>query len=204
MRLQMLFLTTMMSASLISGCATVNMSEMATPKTVKSEAEPEKNIVLRAASKLYTMITNKGISAKDTGQRVQSAASILLNGLEERDVTVSDINYVEQGLPLSVIEADIAYTAQHVSQTTKAAEVFLEVSDTDRNMREELKSLETALLAAREASTVFSTAVNADNESYIRLQRELTALTRVTDRFGERVRLNAAAEMAARRAEENS
>jgi len=124
MRLRMLFLTTMLSASLVTGCATVNLSEMATPAAAKAETVPEKNIVLRAASKLYNMLTNKGFGAKDSGQRVQSAASVLLNGLEERDLTVADIDYAEQDLAITVVESDIRYATQHISQTNKAAEVF--------------------------------------------------------------------------------
>lgn len=204
MRLRMMFLTSMLSASLLTGCATVNLSEMATPAAVKTESVPEKNIVLRAASKLYNMLTNKGFGAKESGKRVQSAASILLNGLEERELTVTDVDYAEQDLAITVVEADIRYTAQHINQTNKAAEVFLEIADSDRNMREELESLETALLASREASDVFSTIVTSDNVSLIQLENELAALTRVTDRFGERVRLHAATEMAARRSKEGS
>lgn len=207
MRLGMIFLTSVLSASLVTGCATVNLSEMRTPaaaKAAKTEFAPEKNIVLRAASKLYNMITDKGFTAKASGERVQSAASILLNGLEERELTSANVSYAERGLAVTVVEADIRYTTQHISQTNKAAEVFLEIAESDRSMREELESLETALLASREASDVFSSIVASDNTNLISLKNELAALTRITDQFGERVRLHAATEMVSRRVEEGS
>lgn len=204
MRFGTIGLTCLLTASLLSGCATVNMSEIAVPQTAKAEAPAEKNIVLRAATKLYNALTNRGFVAKDSGERVQSAANILLEGLKERDVTVDSVDYAAQNYPKATVEADIRYAARQVSQTTKAAEVYLEIADTDQNMREELQSLEKALLAARDASTVFSQSIDAENSELLYLDSELDGLTRITDRFGERVRLQAAAELAARRADEKS
>ena len=82
MRFGTIGLTCLLTASLLSGCATVNMSEIAVPQTAKAEAPAEKNIVLRAATKLYNALTNRGFVAKDSGERVQSAANILLEGLK--------------------------------------------------------------------------------------------------------------------------
>ena len=93
MRFGTIGLTCLLTASLLSGCATVNMSEIAVPQTAKSEAPAEQNIVLRAATKLYNALTNRGFVAKDSGERVQSAANILLEGLKERDVTVDSVDY---------------------------------------------------------------------------------------------------------------
>lgn len=204
MRHHVMCLTTILAASVASGCATVDMTDMAIPAASKTESVSEKNIVQRAAAKLYNAFTNRGFVAKSSGKRVQSAASILLNGLEDRDLTETDTDYAGQGLPASVVEADIRYASRQVRQTTKAAEVFLEMADTDRNMRNELESLEQALLASREASDAFTKSLGGNNASVLELKTEIAALTRVTDRFGDRVRLSAAAEMAARRAGEKS
>ncbi len=204
MRLHGMCLTSVIAASLATGCATVDMTDMATPMASKAEAPAEKNIVQRAAAKLYAAFTNRGFVAKSSGKRVQSAASVLLNGLEDRDLTDTEVVYANQDLPESVVEADIRFASKHVRQTTKAAEVFLEMADIDRNMREELESLEQALLAAREASDAFSKSTEREGSDFQVLETEIAALTRVTDRFGERVRLSAAKDMAARRAEERS
>jgi len=178
MRFGTITLTCLLSASLLGGCATVNMSEIAVPQSAKAEVPAEKNIVLRAATKLYNALTNRGFVANDSGERVQSAANILLNGLKARDVTVDSVDYAAQNHPKATVEADIRYAARQVSQTTKAAEVYLEIAETDRNMREELQSLEKALLAARDASNVFSQSIDAENRELVKLETELDALSR--------------------------
>lgn len=204
MRLRELCLTSVLAASTMTGCATVDMTDMATPMAAKTETVSEKNIVQRAAAKLYNAFTNRGFVAKSSGKRVQSAASILVNGLEERELTEADTDYAARALPTSVVEADIRFASAQVRQTTKAAEVFLEMADSDRNMKKELISLEKALMASREASAAFAKSLASDNSGVMGLNTEITSLKRVTDRFGERVRLSAAKDMAARRADEQS
>jgi len=94
MRLRILSLT--IAAALATGCTTVNVAEIATPAAAaKVEVPAEKNIVLRAASKLYAAFRSKGFVAKTSREKLQSAASILLNGLEERALT-SDTDYAAQ------------------------------------------------------------------------------------------------------------
>jgi hypothetical protein len=183
-----------------TGCATVDMTEMAMPVSAKAEAPAEKNIVLRAASKLYSAFRSKGFVAKTSRKKMQSAASILLNGLEERELT-NDAAYADQGLGRSIVIADIAYATQHVVRTANAAEVYYELSENDRKLRKELGSLEEALLSSREAAASFKAVVGADSAELRTLNAEVDRLKRVTDNFGQRVRNQAAAEMAARRAE---
>lgn len=204
MRLGVLCLTSVLAASLATGCATVDMTNIAVPAASKTETVSEKNIVERAASRLYNAFANRGFVPKTSRKRMQSAASILLNGLEARDLTVADVEYAEQGLPRSVVEADIAYASNHINRATKAAEVYFEMADDDRDVRKELESLEEALLASREASDAFRKALGQDDPSVLVFETDVAALTRVTDRFGERVRLAAAAEMAKRRQGGNS
>lgn len=190
------------AAMLATGCATVDMTEMAIPVAAKSESTAEKNIVLRAASKLYAAFQSKGFVGKTSKKKMQSAASILLNGLEERELTASN-DYAAQGHTYSVVLEDINYATQHVSRTANAAEVYFELSEGRRKLRKELGSLEEALLASRKASASFETVVGADNSELRALNLEVDRLKRVTDNFGQRVRDMAAAEMAARRAKES-
>jgi len=190
------------AAMLATGCATVDMTEMAIPVAAKSESTAEKNIVLRAASKLYAAFQSKGFVGKTSKKKMQSAASILLNGLEERELTASN-DYAAQGHTYSVVLEDISYATQHVSRTANAAEVYFELSEGRQKLRKELGSLEEALLASRKASASFETVVGADNSQLRALNLEVDRLKRVTDNFGQRVRDMAAAEMAARRAKES-
>jgi len=194
----MLALTT--AAILATGCATVDMTEMAIPSAAKAEAPAERNIVLRAASKLYAAFRSKGFVAKTSRKKMQSAASVLLNGLEERDLT-SDANYASRNLPRAVVIEDISYATQYVRQTADAAEIYFDMSEGKKKLREELTELEQALLSSREAAASFEEVVGSENAALRTLNVQIERLKTVTDNFGKRVRDQAAAEMAARRRE---
>lgn len=198
MRFRVLCLTA--AAMLATGCATVDMTEMAVPVAAKAEAPSEKNIVVRAANKLYAAFRSKGFVAKTSRKKMQSAASILLNGLEERELT-SDVDYAAQNLPRSVVIADIVYATEQVQRTANAAEVYFDISEKDWKLRKELGSLESALLSSREASVSFEKVVGAENSELQNLNEQVDRLKKVTDDFGQRVRDHAAADMAARRKE---
>ncbi len=199
MRFRFAILT--MTAFIVSGCATVNMTEMANPISAKAEAPAEKNIVVRAANKLYAAFRSKGFVPKTSRRKMQSAASILLNGLQERDLASQDVDYATQQLPRAVVIADVTYATEHVRRATNAAEVYFEMSDGERKLRKELDSLEAALLSSREASSAFEKVIGADATELRELNVEISRLKAVTDKFGQRVRTDAAAEMSARRKE---
>jgi hypothetical protein len=188
------------AAIFATGCATVDMTEMAVPVAAKAEAPAEKNIVLRAASKLYAAFRTKGFVAKTSRKKMQSAASILLNGLEERELT-TEVNYAARELPRAIVIEDIAYATQHIRRTTNAAEIYFEMSEGKNKLRDELGSLEQALVSSREAATTFEKLVGTDSLELRVLNTEVDRLKSVTDKFGKRVRERAAAEMAARRKE---
>ncbi|MEP3653529.1 MAG: hypothetical protein ABJO36_01420 [Litorimonas sp.] len=185
---------------LATGCATVDMTEISIPVAAKSEAPAERNIVLRAASKLYSVFRSKGFVAKTSRKKMQSAASLLLNGLEDRELT-TEVNYVDQNLPRAVVIEDIAFATEQVRLTTNAAEIYFNMSEGERKLREELGELEQALLASHEASKAFKEVVGVDSLELRGLNTEIGRLKTVTDNFGKRVREQAAAEMAARRKE---
>ena len=195
---RMLVLT--VAATVATGCATVDITEIASPVSAKADVPAEKNIVLRAADKLYAAFRTKGFVAKTSRKKMQSAASVLLNGLEDRDLT-SDVQYEARNLPRSVVIQDIAYAAQQVTRTANAAEIYFDLSEGKRKLREELVELEQALLSSREAANAFETVVGPDSTELRSLNFEVDRLRVITDSFGKRVRDRAAADLAARRNE---
>ena len=198
MRFRILCLTA--AAMLATGCTTVNVAEIATPAAAKAQVVPEKDIVLRAASKLYAAFQSKGFVAETSREKMQSAASVLLNGLEERALT-SETDYAAQDYSYSVVMDDITFATQHVRQTANAAEIYFELSEGRKKLREELVSLESALLSSREASLSFGEVVGTESSQFQILKSEVDRLKRVTDKFGQRVRQRTAADAAARRGE---
>ena len=185
------------AAFLATGCATVDFTDVATPVSAKAEAPAEKNIVLRAASKLYAAFKSKGFVANTSRKKLQSAASILLNGLEERELT-AEASYESQNLPRDVVVQDIAFATEQVRRTANAAEVYFELSEGKRNLREELDGLVQALLSSREASASFEKVIGSDNAELRIINFEVDRLKVVTDKFGKRVREQTAADLAAR------
>jgi len=187
-------------ASIASGCATIDMTEMASPVAAKTETPAEKNIVLRTASKLCEDFSSKGFITKTSRKNIQSAASILLNGLEEQNLT-HEIEYERQGFPRAVVIEDIAYATQHIRRTANAAEIYFDMSENETKLRDELGSLEQALLSSREAAGMFENVVGSQTSELRILNSEVERLKSVTDNFGTRVRELAVSEMAARRRE---
>jgi len=183
-----------------TGCATVDMTEMAIPSAAKAEAPAERNIVLRAAGTLYAAFRSRGFVAKTSRKKMQSAASILLNGLEDRELT-SEVEYAARDLPRAVVIEDIAYASKYIRRTTGAAEVYFDMSEGNEKLREELGGLEQALLSSREAAASFEQVIGSDSLELRNLNFEIDRLKSVTDNFGKRVREQAASEMAARRNE---
>ena len=93
---------------------------------------------------------------------------------------------------------DIAFATEQVRRTVNAAEVYFELSEGKRNLREELDGLEQALLSSREASASFEKVIGSDNAELRIMNFEVDRLKVVTDKFGKRVREQTAADLAAR------
>jgi len=182
-----LFIATAAAISL-SACATVDLTDTTAMSSSAKSAAVERNIVQRAAAKLYAVFATKGWSTKSSKKRVQSAASILLKGLEPTSAK-SGSDYADQNKSVTVVLADMREPAQHVAQTTKAAEVYLSMAPAKVSLTEELSSLESALLMSRQAETVFAAALNNGNEVDLTAFRHaVDALRDVTNAFGDRVR----------------
>ncbi len=199
MRLRIAMITTV--GLLVSGCATVDMTEMSQSVSARAVAPAEANVVQRSADKLYVAFQQKGFVVKASQKNEQSAASILLNGFEVHELSPLDASYADTKPYHSVVLADITYAAQHIQRTSNAAEVYFEMSDVQNSLRDELESLEMALLSSREAASEFEKVLGRDKTEIRALNTKIARLTAVTDKFGYRVRQAAAAELAARRRE---
>lgn len=172
----------------LTACATVDLTDTSSMSSTAQSALIERNIVQRAASKLYAVFATKGWSTKSSKKRVQSAASVLLKGLEPTNAA-SGFKYADQNKSAAIVLADMREATQHVSQTTKAAEVYLSMAPAKVSLTEELSSLERALLMVRQAETVFAAALGNSNEADITAFRQsVDTLRDVTNAFGDRVR----------------
>lgn len=177
-----------------SGCATVDLANVGgTSTVVESSAQPNKdNVVKRAANKLYSAFATNGWVANKNRKRVQSAASILLRGLDTNSADSPLSAYNAASVSQAQIHKDIDRAKSFVTQTTKAAEVYLAMAPDDTNLREELASLQQALIASREAELVFTSALPAagPNKETILMDytRAVDQLRDITDAFGDRVR----------------
>jgi len=125
---------------------------------------------------------------------MQTAARVLLNGLEDKDAaTTQSAGYAVMATDSSIVLSDIRLASSHVEQTTKAAEVYLAMAPSEKSLRKELVSLEKALIASREASQVFEdallqTAGTAETLDYKAYVSSVGELRDVTNAFGDRVR----------------
>ena len=179
----------------VSGCATVdlvNVGNSSASSIAASESSNKVNVVKRAASKLYSAFTSEGWAANKSRERVQSAASVLLRGLDTDSSESPLSHYADKTLSVSQIHTDIQTAQGYVAQTTKAAEVYLDVASDDTNLREELASLQKALIVSREAELEFKTALTsrlgAEDKVLISYSQSVDTLRDITDDFGDRVR----------------
>lgn len=177
----------------MSGCATVDLVNTGSQTASVSSTETAKvNVVKRAAGKLYSAFTAEGWVENKSKKRVQSTASVLLRGLDTSSSEGPFSDYASSSLTVKKIRADILAAQDYVSQTTKAAEVYLAMASDDTNLREELSSLQQALIVAREAELVFKAALDKTSSSNDYVWKDYSTsvdeLRDVTDAFGDRVR----------------
>jgi len=173
----------------MSACTTVDMTAMGAATPVASQSS-EPNVVEKATSRLFALFSSKGWSTHDSRKRMQSAASILLNGLDEKSLSDSPSSYTQTTVRTDVLSADIREAEYHIDQTIKAAEIFLSMAGPDQDIRQELLELEQALLASRQAESVFAETSGkiGSTEDMTRLNGTVDRLRDVTDEFGRRVR----------------
>ena len=179
----------------VSGCATVDFADVGSSSTsavTASDSNKKINVVKRAASKLYSAFTTKGWAANKSRKRVQSAASVLLRGLDTDSSESPLSDYAAKTLTVPQIHADIQTAQNFVTQTTKAAEVYLAMASDDTNLREELASLQKALIVSREAELEFKSALTSnlatEDSVWVSYSESVDRLRDITDDFGDRVR----------------
>lgn len=169
-----------------SACTTVDMSAMGSGASLgTSTADSGPNVIEKATAQLFAAFSSKGWSTHSSRKRMQSAASILLNGLEDKSLSAQPSRYMAPDA--MTLDNDIRMAAGHIDQTVKAAEIFLATAAADEDVRDELVDLEQALLASRQAQKVFAE-VDGEASQLIDLSLTVERLRDVTDEFGRRVR----------------
>ena len=171
-------------------CTTVDMTAMGGGSALGVTQTSEPNVVEKATSKLFALFSSKGWSTHDSRKKVQSAASVLLNGLDAKTLSDNPSPYLSTLTSADALRADMRDAVQHVDQTVRAAEVFLTMAGPDEDIREELSDLEQALLASRQAEKIFTEASSTFGaaDEVARLGETVDRLRDVTDEFGRRVR----------------
>ena len=177
----------------MTACATVDLDKMASANKASTANSFDVNVVQRATTKLFSAFTNKGLVAKSSQRKMQSAARILLKGLEENEVISDKETYLATVSDSMIVKADMKTVTYHVEQTTKAAEVYLAMVPIQKSVKKELESLEEALIASRAAETIFEEALlltdsNSGASEFVIYKKTVDELKSVTDAFGDRVR----------------
>lgn len=193
---QITFRVVTISACLLSSaCATVDMSDMTSARSLDASNATDVNVVERAAAKLYSVFTNRGFVAKDSRNKMRSAALTLLKGLENKPLN-EDVNYAQSISSLDALEADIELARRYVDQTRRAAEIYLAMAPGETSLRKELASLEKSLIASKEAQDTFAEALLLKNQpknnaEFLQFSASVDFLRQATDAFGDRVRSDA-------------
>jgi len=176
----------------LCACATVDVTRVTKAKNIETAESINFNVVQKAASKLYSVFTNRGFVAKDSRRNMRSAARILLKGLEDKPLNTR-VRYSETLKSATELQSDILLATQQVDLTRKAAEVFLAMAPGEVSLKKELGSLQKALVASNEAKKSFSDALEVfettSNEAlFSSYEVSVSELREVTDQFGYRVR----------------
>ncbi|MBL4766205.1 MAG: hypothetical protein JKY94_00525 [Rhodobacteraceae bacterium] len=141
---------------------------------------------------MVALFESKGWCKTSPKEKAQTAASVLLNGMDMDTQEPSPILSVS----VTQLSEDLNLANAHVKQTTKAAEVFLATADEMTELGQELSLLETALLSAHqaehgfEATMILSTKGLSERHQseFETLQSSIKKLKTVTDAYGDRIR----------------
>jgi hypothetical protein len=180
------------AALVTSGCATVDLQNMAgsSDATAIAAYEAESNVIQRAVEKLRDAFASRGFGPKTSRRKMEAAADMLMNGLSAGNASVGVDDYAEAKKSAALVIEDIRLARGHVEQTTRAAEIYLEVAPQSRKLDDELENLEAALLVSERATQSFQSALpdneNADLNDF---RASVDRLRGVTDAFGDRVRM---------------
>ena len=180
------------SAMLLTGaCTTVDMTGMGSMGAGANVAQSSgPNVVEKATAKLFALFTSRGWSTHDSRKRMESAANMLLNGLDTKRLSHDPSGYVDTVASRDALVRDMLQADDQIEQTIKAAEVFLAMTEAGDDVRDELADLEQALLASRQAQKLFTAAadVHGATDELSHIEDCVDRLRDVTDEFGRRVR----------------
>jgi len=172
-------------------CTTVDLSQVAIQSESVAPAPATQNVVERASAALTSNFRSKGWCSGGPQEKTQTATSVLLNGVDSTPISKhnTELKYSNE----TQLAADLVSANEQVIQTTKAAEVFLSISEDVTDVDSELSLLETALLSAKEAESRFEKAVAKTGSSVVRqnfeaLQTSVHSLKKVTDLYGDHAR----------------
>lgn len=176
----------------LSACATVNVSAIGdTTSNVEAEDVVDSgNVITRTAKRLYQVFVDKGWYEETSRKRINTATNVLLNGLKDVEVDVetgSEVTYISTDHFLDEVKT----ARYHLTQTTKAAEVYLDIASSDADLNGELKQLQKALHVSEKAHEHFS---NQKVESTVAVAEinsfaeDIETLRHVTNDFGDIVR----------------
>ncbi|NNC36849.1 MAG: hypothetical protein EX271_13405 [Acidimicrobiales bacterium] len=175
----------------LPACTTVDLSQVAVQSEAIPAVQEEKNVVERASLTLTSVFRDKGWCSGGPQEKTQTATSVLLNGVKATPASKqkSDLTFKSE----EQLAAALAVANEHVVKTTKAAEVFLSMTDEMADVDSELSLLETALLSAREAKTRFDKAAASSQSSVVRqdfqtFQASVISLKAITDQYGDHAR----------------
>lgn len=177
---------------MMSACTTVDLSQVSFEKTQQPSSVHAQNVVERASKTMVALFESRGWCKTSPKEKTQTAASVLLNGMDMDAQTPS----LTMSVSATQLSKDLGVANDHVKQTTKAAEVFLATAEEIAELGQELSLLEAALLSAREAEHGFEDAMILSTKSlserhqseFEDLQFSIKQLKTVTDAYGERMR----------------
>ncbi len=180
----------LLCTGMLSACTTVDLSQVSMDQKPIASVKPIQNVVEKAAISMAAMFTRKGWCAVSTTQS-QSTANMLLNGIESKPSQAT--LHADVILSSRQLSDDLILAQEQVNQTTKAAEIFLTMSEKVSSFDKELSLLETALLSAREAEGNFQTmlglvANQKNHQHYKEFQNSVDQLKLITDAYGDRIR----------------
>lgn len=177
------------SACAMSACTTVDLSQVSFEPQAKISVERAHNVVEKAAHSMMALFEKKGWCKTDLREKTQTAASVLLNGMDKEEHTPVPTLIVST----QQLSEDIELANEQVEQITKAAEVYMATTEDTVDMGDELTLLESALLTAREAETGFDISLDqvgtaGTQRKFGNFQASIKDLKSVTDIYGDRMR----------------
>ena len=176
----------------LSACATVNVTSIGdtTPNVAEADVVESGNVITRTAKRLYQVFVAKGWYEDTSRKRVNTATNVLLNGLKDVEVdaeTGSEVTYTS----IDHFLDEIKTARYHLTQTTKAAEVYLDIASSDSDLTGELEQLQKALHVSEKAHDHFSNQQINTTVAEVEVNNlgsDIETLRQVTNNFGDVVR----------------